>query len=55
MYVDGQVQTKSSGWTLICYNCVLVKRGNLDTKPETGTQRQRYVKMAVILPKVKEL
>ena len=42
-------------WALIRYDCVLVKRGNVDTEIETGTQGECHGKKAVMRSEPKEL
>ena len=34
VFADDQVKMKASGWALIQYDCVLMKRGNWDTETE---------------------
>ena len=32
VFADDQVKVRSLGWTLMHHDCVLIKRGNLDTE-----------------------
>lgn len=36
-FAGDQVKMKSLGWALIQYDCVLIKRGNVDTQSVTHT------------------
>ena len=52
IFSDDHVKMKSLGWVLIKYNCVLIKRGNLDTKIEI--QGECHVRVGVMLLQCKD-